>query len=69
MCIGSEQCADEAYKMGGAPYNKIESVKSPADMVGDKGDKSGIFEPTMTTMPMGLRKSVSGHGSRSHILW
>jgi hypothetical protein len=47
LCIGSEQCADEAYKMGGGPYNKITSVKSLADMVGQEGDKSGFFEPTI----------------------
>lgn len=32
------------------PYNQIISVKSLADIVGTEGDKSGFFEPPMTTM-------------------
>jgi hypothetical protein len=54
--------------MVGGPYNEIQNVKSPADMVGEKGDKSGFFEPPMTTMPIGIRKSGPRHGPLKHAL-
>jgi hypothetical protein len=68
LVTGPEQYDDGAYRMGGGPYNKITCVKSLADMVGEEGDKSGFFEPTMTTMPIRTRKSGSGHGSCTHDL-
>jgi hypothetical protein len=65
---GPEQCAEGAYKMGGAPYNKITSVKSLADMVDGRGDKSGFFEPLMTTMTWDPGKVAQVRKAITHTL-